>query len=212
MSHSRPRSAWLIFAFILALPVILYELYGFLLPAFSPEQQKITSSLMLSIPFLFIAGVTFGYFVVLPAAVRFFQNFNSSEFNVLVQANQYYHFAAVTLLAMGLIFQVPVGILAATRTGSSHPTRCATTVATRSSPAEPSPRSYQATRSRSYSRQSRYTCCSRQACCSPRSSNTGRKHARRACSVLDSHIDAKASQSMWAVRSSDGLADTLRRI
>jgi sec-independent protein translocase protein TatC len=111
----------LIFAFILALPVILYELYGFLLPAFSPEQQKITSSLMLSIPFLFIAGVTFGYFVVLPAAVRFFQNFNSSEFNVLVQANQYYHFAAVTLLAMGLVFQVPVGILAATRTGIVTP-------------------------------------------------------------------------------------------
>jgi hypothetical protein len=54
-------------------------------------------------------------FVVLPAAVRFFVNFNSSEFNVLVQASQYYKFAAVTLLAMGLVFQVPVGILAATR-------------------------------------------------------------------------------------------------
>ena len=111
----------LIFGFILALPIILYELYGFLLPAFSPEQQKITSALMLSIPFLFVAGVTFGYFVVLPAAVRFFQNFNSGEFNVLVQANQYYHFAAVTLLAMGLVFQIPVGILAATRTGIVTP-------------------------------------------------------------------------------------------
>jgi sec-independent protein translocase protein TatC len=111
----------LIFAFILALPIILFELYGFLLPAFSPEQQKITNSLMLSIPFLFVAGVTFGYFIVLPAAVRFFQNFNSGEFNVLVQANQYYHFAAVTLLAMGLVFQIPVAILAATRTGIVTP-------------------------------------------------------------------------------------------
>jgi sec-independent protein translocase protein TatC len=111
----------LIFAFILALPVILYQLYGFLLPAFSPQQQRITSSLMLSIPFLFVAGVTFGYLVVLPAAVRFFQNFNSGEFNVLVQANQYYHFAAVTLLAMGLVFQIPVAILAATRTGIVTP-------------------------------------------------------------------------------------------
>jgi sec-independent protein translocase protein TatC len=70
---------------------------------------------------LFVAGVAFGYFVVLPAAVRFFQNFNSGEFNVLVQANQYYHFAAVTLLAMGLVFQVPVGILAATRSGIVTP-------------------------------------------------------------------------------------------
>jgi sec-independent protein translocase protein TatC len=106
-----------IFAMILSLPIILYELYGFLLPAFSPEQRRVTTSLMLSIPFLFVAGVMFGYFVVLPAAVRFFQNFNSGEFNVLVQASQYYHFAAVILLAMGLVFQVPVGVLAATRAG-----------------------------------------------------------------------------------------------
>ena len=99
----------LIFAMILSLPIILYELYGFLLPAFSPEQRRVTTPLMLAIPFLFVAGVMFGYFVVLPAAVRFFQNFNSGEFNVLVQASQYYHFAAVVLLAMGLVFQVPVG-------------------------------------------------------------------------------------------------------
>jgi len=105
----------LIFALILALPVMLYELYGFLLPAFSPEQQRVANSLVLAIPLLFVAGIAFGYYVVLPSAVRFFQNFNSGEFNVLVQANQYYHFAAVTMLAMGLLFQVPVAILAATR-------------------------------------------------------------------------------------------------
>jgi sec-independent protein translocase protein TatC len=72
---------------------------------------------VIAIPFLFAAGVLFGYFVVLPAAVRFFVNFNSSEFNVLVQASQFYRFAATMLLAMGLIFQVPVAILAATRAG-----------------------------------------------------------------------------------------------
>jgi sec-independent protein translocase protein TatC len=107
----------LIFAFILALPVVLYELYGFLLPAFSPSQQRTATPLLLAIPLLFIAGVAFGYFVVLPAAVHFFQNFNASQFNVLVQASQYYHFAAITLLAMGLLFQVPVAVLAATRAG-----------------------------------------------------------------------------------------------
>jgi sec-independent protein translocase protein TatC len=104
-----------IFAMILSLPILLYEIYGFLLPAFSPEQQRVATPLRLAIPFLFVIGVLFGYFVVLPAAVRFFQNFNSQQFNVLVQASQYYHFAAVILLAMGLVFQVPVGILAATR-------------------------------------------------------------------------------------------------
>ena len=111
----------LIFAFILALPVILYELYAFLIPAFSPEQQRVANSLVLAVPLLFVTGVAFGYFVVLPAAVRFFQNFNSGQFNVLVQASQYYHFVAVILLAMGLVFQVPVAILAATRSGVVTP-------------------------------------------------------------------------------------------
>ena len=63
----------------------------------------------------------FGYFIVLPAAVRFFVNFNASEFNNLVQANQFYKFAATILLAMGLVFQVPVAILAATRVGIVTP-------------------------------------------------------------------------------------------
>jgi sec-independent protein translocase protein TatC len=115
----------LLFALILALPIVLWELYGFLLPAFSPDQRKIANSLMLAIPVLFVIGVAFGYFVVLPAAVRFFQNFNSGQFNVLVQASQYYHFVAVILLAMGLVFQVPVAILAATRAGIVTPAQLA---------------------------------------------------------------------------------------
>ena len=111
----------LVFAAILSLPVILFELYGFVLPAFSPEERRIATPLMLAIPFLFVIGVLFGYFVVLPAAVRFFTNFNSGQFNNLVQANQYYKFAATVLLAMGLFFQVPVAILAATRAGIVTP-------------------------------------------------------------------------------------------
>ena len=105
----------LLFALVISLPLILYELYGFIVPALSADEKRAARPLLLSVPFLFAGGVAFGYFVVLPAAVRFFQNFNSSEFNVLVQANQYYHFAAVTLLAIGLVFQIPVAILAATR-------------------------------------------------------------------------------------------------
>ena len=111
----------LFFALIIALPVILFELYGFVLPAFSPRERRIALPLLAAIPFLFVIGAAFGYFVVLPAAVKFFQNFNSGEFNVLVQANQYYKFAATVLLAMGLVFQVPVAILGATRVGIVTP-------------------------------------------------------------------------------------------
>ncbi|MGA8364984.1 MAG: twin-arginine translocase subunit TatC [Solirubrobacteraceae bacterium] len=110
-----------LFALVFSLPIVLFQLYGFLLPAFSPNERRIALPLLAAIPCLFAIGVLFGYFVVLPAAVRFFQNFNSSEFNVLVQAGPYYKFAATVLLAMGLVFQVPVAILAATRVGIVTP-------------------------------------------------------------------------------------------
>jgi sec-independent protein translocase protein TatC len=106
-----------IFALILSLPVLLLQAYGFFMPAFEPEQRRRMLPVMFAIPLLFAAGVTFGYLVVLPASLHFFQNFNSDEFNVLVQASQYYRFAATILLAMGLVFQVPVAIIAVTRAG-----------------------------------------------------------------------------------------------
>ncbi len=109
------------FALIIALPFILLELYGFILPALSPRERRVAVPLLTAVPFLFVAGVAFGYFVVLPAAVRFFVNFNSSEFNVIVQASQFYSFASTILLAMGLVFQVPVLIIGATRLGIVTP-------------------------------------------------------------------------------------------
>lgn len=104
-------------AIILALPFVLYQLYAYVLPAFSKQQKKMILPLLLMIPVLFIAGVAFGYFLVLPAAAKFLLNFNDSQFNVQVQAKQYYSFFSMTLLATGIVFQVPVGILAVTRLG-----------------------------------------------------------------------------------------------
>jgi sec-independent protein translocase protein TatC len=111
----------LYFALIISLPLILLELYGFILPALNARERKVAVPLLTAVPILFISGVLFGYFIVLPAAVRFFVNFNSSEFNVLVQASQFYGFAATVLLAMGLVFQIPVLILGATRLGIVTP-------------------------------------------------------------------------------------------
>ena len=107
----------IVFALMLALPVLLLELYGFVAPALDPPHRRSVRPVMLAAPALFLAGAAFGYLIVLPAAVHFFQNFNSAQFNVLVQASQYYKFAAITMLAMGLLFQVPVAILGVTRAG-----------------------------------------------------------------------------------------------
>lgn len=102
-------------AILLALPIILYQLYAFVLPAFSPSEKRVARPLMLMVPFLFIAGVLFCYYVVLPPATDFLLSFNASEFNTQVRARDYYSFATLTMLAMGLGFQVPVLILALTR-------------------------------------------------------------------------------------------------
>jgi sec-independent protein translocase protein TatC len=112
-----------IFALILSLPILLLQAYGFFMPAFEPAQRRRMLPILFAIPGLFITGVAFGYLVVLPAALHFFQNFNSAQFNVLVQASQYYQFAATTVLAMGLLFQVPIGILAVTSAGIVTPTQ-----------------------------------------------------------------------------------------
>ena len=104
-------------ALLLALPVILYQLYAFVLPAFSPREKRVALPLLLLVPVLFIAGVLFAYFVVLQPALDFLLGFNADEFNIQLRARDYYSFVSLLMVAMGLLFQVPVGILALTRLG-----------------------------------------------------------------------------------------------
>lgn len=102
-------------ALLLSLPFILYQLYAFVLPAFSREERRVALPLMSLVPVLFIAGVVFGYFLALPRAVAFLQNYNDGAFDILVQAKDYYRFCTLLLAAMGVLFQIPVGILAIVR-------------------------------------------------------------------------------------------------
>jgi sec-independent protein translocase protein TatC len=104
-------------AVILSLPILLYELYAFFLPAVSAQQRKTVTPLLMLTPVLFLAGVVFAYFVVVPAALNFLLNFNDSQFNVQLKASEYYGFMATTLIACGIVFEVPVAILGATRLG-----------------------------------------------------------------------------------------------
>ncbi|HZK50923.1 MAG TPA: twin-arginine translocase subunit TatC [Actinomycetota bacterium] len=63
---------------LLAMPVILYQAYAYVLPAFSPKERRVILPFLLMVPFLFIAGVVFAYFVVIPAATKFLLNFNAA--------------------------------------------------------------------------------------------------------------------------------------
>ena len=106
---------------LLALPILLYEAYAFVLPALSSVERRVILPFLLLVPALFVAGVAFGYYIVLPAALHFLLNFNAEQFTVQVRAADYYGFVTVTLLAMGIVFQVPMGILALTKLGITTP-------------------------------------------------------------------------------------------
>jgi sec-independent protein translocase protein TatC len=112
-------------ALLLAMPMLLYQAYAFVLPAFSPKERKVALPLMLMVPILFVCGVLFGYFVVLDRAVSFLQNFNAESFNNLLQANAYFKFAVLFIAGIGLLFQIPVGVLAVTRLGIFTPKQLA---------------------------------------------------------------------------------------
>ena len=109
------------FALMLALPVIIYQVYAFLLPAFSPMERRVARPLILMAPVLFVAGVLFCYFVVLEPAIDFLASFNSDEFNTQIRARDYYSFVYLTMAAMGLGFQLPIAVIAAVRLGITTP-------------------------------------------------------------------------------------------
>src|SRR4051812_29172024 len=110
-------------ALLLALPVVLYQVYAFTIPALAPEQQRGTRLIALLVPVLFIAGAAFAFVVVVPAALQFLLHFNANQFNTQLRAKEYYSFVTMTTLAVGVVFQVPIAILALTRLGVVTPAK-----------------------------------------------------------------------------------------
>jgi sec-independent protein translocase protein TatC len=98
-------------ALLLTLPVLLYELYAFCVPALSPSERKVATPVIFAAPALFVVGVVFTFIIVLPAAVKFLQGYNSGQFDNLVQAKPLYSFEVVTMGAIGLAFQLPLMLL-----------------------------------------------------------------------------------------------------
>jgi sec-independent protein translocase protein TatC len=109
------------FAILISLPIILYELYAFVLPAFSPGERRVAMPLLLAVPLLFIAGAVFAYFMIIPAALDFLLAFNADEFQTEVRARDYYGFALLTMIVTGIIFQLPIGVLGFVRMGVTTP-------------------------------------------------------------------------------------------
>ena len=105
----------LLAAVALTLPILLYQLWSFLAPAITEDAQKIVSVFVALATCLFAAGVAFSYFIVLPRALDFLTSFDDQLYDIQIRASYYYTFTAVTLLATGLAFQMPIFILALVR-------------------------------------------------------------------------------------------------
>lgn len=106
------------FALLFALPLLIYQAYAFVIPALNPAEKRVAIPVMAVAPLLFLGGVAFAYFVVLPPAVHFLQGYNSENFDIFVQAKTYYTFQILTMLGIGLAFQLPLGLLALQRIGA----------------------------------------------------------------------------------------------
>jgi len=99
----------------LALPVVLWQLWSFLAPAVEPHAERTVLLFVALATVLLVAGIAFGYWVVLPKAVHFLTNFDDQYYNPQIRARDYYGFVMTVLLAVGLVFELPIFILALVR-------------------------------------------------------------------------------------------------
>ena len=105
------------FGFLLALPVFLWQAWAFFIPAVDKSHANLLRAFVLFASFLVVAGVAFGYFVALPAAAHFLVNYDSSVFNPQIQARPFITFCTHVLLAMALVFELPIFVVGLTRMG-----------------------------------------------------------------------------------------------
>jgi sec-independent protein translocase protein TatC len=101
--------------FLLALPLILWQVWSFFAPALHEHTQRVVALFALMAAVLLAAGITFGYWIALPAAVHFLTNYDKQLFNIQIRAKDYYSFAALVLLAMAVVFELPIFILGLVR-------------------------------------------------------------------------------------------------
>ena len=97
-------------AILVTFPFTLYQLYSYLIPAFSQDAAKRVKPMLLFVPLLFTAGAIFGYYVVVPSAVRFLYFWASNEVTALPRAKSIYPFEMTMMFVMGIIFEMPAAV------------------------------------------------------------------------------------------------------
>ncbi|EZP79211.1 Sec-independent protein translocase subunit TatC [Parageobacillus genomosp. 1] len=111
-----------VIAFILTAPVLLYQIWAFVSPGLYEKERKVTLSYIPLSIFLFLAGVSFAYFVLFPFVVRFMQNLAERlGIHQVIGINEYFEFLLQLVLPFGIVFQLPVVVMFLTRLGLITP-------------------------------------------------------------------------------------------
>jgi sec-independent protein translocase protein TatC len=108
-------SIW--FGVILALPVFLWQAWSFFIPAVNRMHVRLMKWFVAFATFLAACGIAFGYIIVLPAALKFLTNFDKGQFQYFPQAKPFLSFCINMLLAMALVFELPLFVIGLTQLG-----------------------------------------------------------------------------------------------
>ena len=103
--------------FMLALPVVLWQVWAFVAPALTTGEKKWAVIMVPGSVLLFFSGVTFAYLLVWPAAIKFFLGFGSESLQPMLSLGQYLSFLISFILPFGIIFNLPLGLLIAAKMG-----------------------------------------------------------------------------------------------
>ncbi len=104
-------------AFALALPVVLWQFWSFFSPALYEHTQRVILAFVAFGTALFLGGLVFSYFVILPASIGFLTNFDANQFDIQIRARDYYSFVLWVLVAVAVVFEMPMFILTLARLG-----------------------------------------------------------------------------------------------
>lgn len=108
---------WVVAGFLLASPVVIWELWAFIGPAFTATEKRYFYPIVAATTGLFLGGVALAYFLVLPKGLQFLLSFNAGNFNVQNRASDYFTFTALFVLAFGLVFEMPVVLVLLAKVG-----------------------------------------------------------------------------------------------
>lgn len=106
---------------IIAMPVILYQLWAFLSPALYQHEKRVVVPVLVAAAALFLGGICISWFLVLPYTLRFLLTFQAAAFDSFIRAEEYFSFATTISLAFGAVFELPIIILMLTALGIVTP-------------------------------------------------------------------------------------------